>query len=745
MHMGDDTMTEGSTTGAAGAMGGVLATPLTRRSLVTRGALLGALAVVGMGVGSGVGASLTRRALASEAAPAGAGDADAPVQDTLPLAVVNFQPTWGDVSANVDAMIDVARDAAQQGARLILFPEMSVTGYVYSTDETDADSRMAVESAETVDGPTAARFSELAQELDAWIVYGATETVPDDDAHAYNSAFACAPDGTVSTYQKIHPVEGAWCMPGSTPMILQTAWGKVGVDICYDTYAIPELERYYAAQGCRLLLNPTATSRGFDAEAGDATLWRWYFETRIRNIAIRDQIFVASANLADYDGSHFTFPGGSSVFGPTGSDGSTSFATCYVGDTAEQHAAAFAGEIDLSLATATDILHSDNYRPDLFASWYEELADAADARAAASAEADDGQTGGAASSAADATTGSSAASSADDSAAASAGMNSSAADSAAADAGASTLVVSAVNFQPTFGDKEANCASMEAYVEQAAQAGAALVVFPEMALTGYAYADEEGAANGQAAVDAAEPTDGPYAARISDLAVAHDMCVIFGTAEPVGDGAHAYNAAYVCAPDGSVQSYRKIAPVEGPWCVAGQDPLVVDTPFGSLGLSICKDTYAYPELARYYMACGCAFVVNLTARTGVADGWADLYENALENLADQDKVIVVSADLCGADLDAPAEQAGWEPYTGASVITAPLAKGADGSYVRTWGSYASDPSATGLVTAEIDLGELSLGHGEAIQSFNPRLYAALYEGETFQNTSADLSAAVAAA
>ena len=282
-------------------------------------------------------------------------------------------------------------------------------------------------------------------------------------------------------------------------------------------------------------------------------------------------------------------------------------------------------------------------------------------------------------------------------------------------------------------------------MQQAAQAGASLVVFPEMALTGYAYADEEDAANGQAAVDAAEPIDGPYAARIADLAVAHDMYVIFGTAEPVGDGAHAYNAAFVCAPDGSIQSYRKIAPVEGPWCVAGKDPLVVDTPFGSLGISICKDTYAYPELARYYMARGCTFVANPTARTGVADGWADLYENALENLADQDKVIVVSADLCGADLDAPAEQAGWEPYTGASVITAPLAKGADGSYVRTWGSYASDPSATGLVTAEIDLGELSLGHGEAIQSFNPRLYAALYEGETFQNTSADLSAAGAAA
>ncbi len=53
------------------------------------------------------------------------------------------------------------REAVSQGAQLILFPEMCVTGYVSSDDETDDDSRMCIEAAE---GP---------------------------DAHAYNSAFVC--------------------------------------------------------------------------------------------------------------------------------------------------------------------------------------------------------------------------------------------------------------------------------------------------------------------------------------------------------------------------------------------------------------------------------------------------------------------------------------------------------------------------------------------------------------------------
>ena len=126
------------------------------------------------------------------------------------------------------------------------------------------------------------------------------------------------------------------------------------------------------------------------------------------------------------------------------------------------------------------------------------------------------------------------------------------------------------------------------------------------------------------------------------------------------------------------------------------------------------------------MAKGCVFIANPTARTGTADGWAELYENSLENLADQDKVIVISADLCGADLAAPDEQVDWDPYTGASVVTAPLSKGEDGSYVRTWGSYVSDPEAIGLVTAEIDYSELALGQGSAIRNFNPALYESLY-------------------
>lgn len=659
--------------------------PISRRTLVGASlATAGALAL---------GGSFPFRSATILAARA----SETETQDSLTLGVVNFQPVWGDVEANVASMQTYVQQAADQGVDLLLFPEMCVTGYASADDETDEESVMAVEAAEAVDGPTAQAISALAVQHGMWIVYGSTETIEGDSDHAYNSAFACSPEGTVATYQKIHPVEGAWCTPGATPMILQTDWGPIGVDICYDTYAIPELERYYASQGCRLLLNPTATSRGFDAEAGDSALWQWYFESRIDNIAIRDQIFVASANLAQSDGGHYTFPGGSCVIGPTGSDGSTSFCETCIGATSDTAAGLHVGSIDLSLAAATDIHDAAVFRKDLFAQWYADLADDTEEDLAAAPD-------------------------------------------------ETTVTVGTVNFQPTFGDKEANFELMASYVEKAAGQGVGILVFPELALTGYAWTDTEGAANGQAVVDIAEAVDGEYASRMSDLAVENDMYIVYGTTETLeGDDGHAYNSAFVCSSDGTVQSYRKIAPVEGPWCTAGDEPLIVETPYGAMGLSICKDTYAVPELARYYAAKGCVFLINPTARTGTADGWAELYENALSNLADQDKMIVVSSDLCGEDLAAPEEQETWDPYTGASAVIAPLGAGENGSYVRVWGSLASDPESTGLVVADVDYSDLWLGLGGAVTCFNPSLYESLYQGATFENTSADLGGAEQAA
>ena len=50
-------------------------------------------------------------------------------ENNLKIAVVNFQPVWGDKDANLKKMISDSQTAADNGAKLILFPEMALTGY----------------------------------------------------------------------------------------------------------------------------------------------------------------------------------------------------------------------------------------------------------------------------------------------------------------------------------------------------------------------------------------------------------------------------------------------------------------------------------------------------------------------------------------------------------------------------------------------------------------------------------------
>lgn len=82
----------------------------------------------------------------------------------LKISVVNFDSKWGDVDANVAKIVDYIEKAKNDNVEFLVFPEMCVSGYCYSYDLDDAQSKMAVKTAETVDGPTATKIAKLAKE-----------------------------------------------------------------------------------------------------------------------------------------------------------------------------------------------------------------------------------------------------------------------------------------------------------------------------------------------------------------------------------------------------------------------------------------------------------------------------------------------------------------------------------------------------------------------------------------------------
>ena len=157
------------------------------------------------------------------------------------------------------------------------------------------------------------------------------------------------------------------------------------------------------------------------------------------------------------------------------------------------------------------------------------------------------------------------------------------------------------------GDPKTNREKIIATIRAAAERDAQLVIFPECALTGYAYnsLDE--------AVPFAENVDGRSAQAIADVCRQTKAYAIVGFIE--ADGDKFYNAAMLIGPDGVVGTYRKVhLPYIGidRFLTPGDRPFqVFDLPFGKVGVNICYDI-SFPEPARALKLMGAELIALIT-------------------------------------------------------------------------------------------------------------------------------------
>jgi 5-aminopentanamidase len=155
------------------------------------------------------------------------------------------------------------------------------------------------------------------------------------------------------------------------------------------------------------------------------------------------------------------------------------------------------------------------------------------------------------------------------------------------------MKVAAVQMDVKIFAKEHNLNQILRYLEQAAGAGAKLVIFPECALSGYCFVSREEAA------PVAEEVPGPSTEKILAAARALDCTLVVGLLERAGD--QIFNAAAVVTPQGILGTYRKLhLPSLGiDWHTAlGDKPFpVFATPHAKIGISICYDC-SFPESGR---------------------------------------------------------------------------------------------------------------------------------------------------
>lgn len=257
------------------------------------------------------------------------------------------------------------------------------------------------------------------------------------------------------------------------------------------------------------------------------------------------------------------------------------------------------------------------------------------------------------------------------------------------------IKISTVNFKGVWGDKEANLSRIIGYIEAAASEGANLVVFPEMALTSYDDVADTPREEKMQVVQA-ETIPGPSSLAVAEVTKKLGIYAVFGMPErDADDPTKVYNAACVCGPEGVIGSHRKLhLPFpEMFWAVPGDYPFVFETEWGPMGISICYETYCFPELSRFYAAKGCRVHINPTAYAkchGEFVSRASVEYNAANN-----GIYVVSANLVGQDLE--------NYFWGGASIVGPCSDFLERKYYA--GYPFTDPAGMqpGMYSATVDL------------------------------------------
>lgn len=162
------------------------------------------------------------------------------------IAVIQFEIAHLDRQKNLDRIEDFVKQAAEQSAQVVVFPEDCLTGSIFG-DLSKLDTKGAARSS----------FQALAKKYHIDIVTGSSmEGAPDGN---FNTSYYIDAAGEVlGMYRKNHlyPSEYKFLKPGTEAPVFETAYGKAGIVICWDML-FPEIFQRLKAQGVQLIYCPS--------------------------------------------------------------------------------------------------------------------------------------------------------------------------------------------------------------------------------------------------------------------------------------------------------------------------------------------------------------------------------------------------------------------------------------------------------------------------------------------------------
>ena len=222
--------------------------------------------------------------------------------------------TGRDIEENIRTAGELIKQAAQQGANLVLLPEVFACY--------DASKYLAIGKKElTADGYLRSTMSGWAKEHQLTLVGGSIAVLEESAGKVYPRCYVYGPDGAeLGYYDKIHLFdvdvadghgsyrESDMFLSGDTPVVIDTPAGKLGLSICYDV-RFPYLYDRLRKMGAEILLVPAA----FTQTTGEA-----HWHSLLRSRAIETQCYMVAANQWGQHSETRTTFGHSMVISPWG-------------------------------------------------------------------------------------------------------------------------------------------------------------------------------------------------------------------------------------------------------------------------------------------------------------------------------------------------------------------------------------------------------------------------------------------
>jgi predicted amidohydrolase len=228
------------------------------------------------------------------------------------LGLVQMRCEKGAIDQNLERIAEYVRDAREQGVDILVFPEMSITGYI--------DPTRRPEAVITLDGPEVARFLALTAGTDMTVIAGLVERNP--AGKPFITQIVARAGRLLDFYRKrtIKDDEELWFSPGLSATICRHGETAFGLAVCADIDNAG-LFAELAGSGARLVLHPAAPGLYGDMATRNwqsgFEWWRQGCAEKLGGYAREHGMWVAVATQAgrtvDED-----FPGGGYVFDPDG-------------------------------------------------------------------------------------------------------------------------------------------------------------------------------------------------------------------------------------------------------------------------------------------------------------------------------------------------------------------------------------------------------------------------------------------